>query len=208
MKCLILVLSLFLTVGCQKFAPKESTADMAQRMLDERNYSGVIEYLEKRQLNTNTSGILMDAYIGASGFETISFLEQVELVLSNSVDSEHPVDFLHESFRPLEKLNEHHRKYLKRAVELGVQKSFIFKNLLTLAKLQTTSIETWKVGLEAQLNWLRASLEINNFGDLNHELSLKAFNLELSYFNINERAPILQGLSSEVSGITLNYTYF
>ncbi|MBC77169.1 MAG: hypothetical protein CME64_14250 [Halobacteriovoraceae bacterium] len=90
---------------------------------------------------------------------------------------------------------------------LGFQKSFISNSFLSTAALQTTSLESWKISFETQLNWFKASLETNSFGDLNHELSLKGFNLELSYFKTTERAPVIQDLGTEVSGVTLNYTY-
>ena len=191
MKCLILLLSLVLTMSCEKFAPEESTADKAQRMLDERNYSGVINYLERRQLNSNTSDILVDAYIGASGFETIPFLEQVELVLSNSLRSEHPVEFLHESFRPIKKLHEHHKRYLKKAIELTIHRS---------------NMANFKMGI---VNLYQAVHILKTIGeDFRLKLQYDSLNRKVLVLSEEEQMELMMRIDQLIGAVFRTYAHF
>lgn len=123
MQVSLFYLALFLLFGCQGFNEKESVADKAQRMLDDREYLSVIEYLEGRDLNAENTGILIDAFIGASGFEILNFLEQVEISLRANIKNEHPVQYLDDLLSPLGGLNQTKKNFINKAVKLATKQN-------------------------------------------------------------------------------------
>lgn len=111
-------------LSCGKNVGRDSTTSHARELLDQKKYHRVIDYLESRTRNSQEQDILIDAYIGASGFELLPFLISLSQLNPTEVrEEEHIVQYLARATQTIRLVSRFDFQYVEKAIRLLMKRN-------------------------------------------------------------------------------------
>jgi hypothetical protein len=124
----VLIVFVFMLTACGTPPQAEEKNSYAQYLIDSREYLSAIDYLESRPSSASNRKLLADAYIGASGFELLPFLTQINNVpVFERREDEHIFEYINtllSSFNMFTKLK---LDYLESALKILINNIDLYK---------------------------------------------------------------------------------